>query len=136
MLLLMLVSVGCGSKPTVVPVSGIVLLDGQPLVGASVNTQPIADSSGENPGSGSFGKTDAEGRYTLELVDPPMQGACPGEHRITITKADEEGYSSSDELVAPKGAPWPLRYGNGSLRLTVPPDGTDSANFELTLSEK
>lgn len=135
-LLLVLVSSGCGSKPNVVAVSGVVLLDGQPLVGASVNTQPITSSSGENPGSGSFGKTDAEGHYTLELVDPPMAGACIGEHRITINQPDEVEYRSTDELVVPTGPPWPVRYSNGSLRLTVPPEGTTTADFELTLGGK
>ncbi|NOY43613.1 MAG: DUF4198 domain-containing protein [Planctomycetes bacterium] len=124
---------GCGTKPNVVTVSGIVLLDGKPMVGASINTQPIATSSKVNPGSGSFGKTDNEGRYTLELVDPSMQGAWVGEHRVTITQASEVGYKSSDEMTISDGPPWPTRYGDGSLRLTVPPEGMDSANFDLTL---
>lgn len=134
-LLLVLVSSGCGSNSNVVPVSGIVLLDGQPLVGASVNTQPMA-SSGDEPGSGSFGKTDADGRYTLELVDPPMAGACIGEHRVTITQQDGVEYRSTDELVVPTGPPWPKQYSNGSLRLTVPPEGMTTADFELTLKGK
>ncbi len=135
-LLFVFLTLGCGGNPNVVPVSGIVLLDGEPLVGASVNTQPIASSSGDSPGSGSFGRTDAEGRYSLELVDPPMPGAFLGEHRITITQADEVEYRSTDELVVPTGPPWPKRYGNGSLRLTVPPEGTSTANFVLTLDGK
>jgi len=136
LMVLMFVSLGCGSKPNVVPVSGVVLLDGQPLVGASINTQPIATSDGANPGSGSFGKTDAEGRYTLELVDPPMPGAFIGEHRVTITQSDEVEYRPTDEMVVPTGPPWPKRYGDGSQRLTVPPEGTTTADFELTLDGK
>jgi len=124
---------GCGAKPNVATVSGVIRLDGEPMVGASINTQPIANSSNVNPGSGSFGKTNNEGRYTLELVDPPRQGAWVGKHRVTITQADEVGYRSSDEMTVSEGPSWPTRYGDGSLRLTVPPEGMDSANFDLTL---
>ncbi len=135
-MLLVLVTLGCGANPNVVPVSGVVLLDGKPLVGASVNTQPIASSSGANPGSGSFGRTDAEGRYSLEVVDPPMPGAYLGEHRVTITQPDEVEYRSTDEMVVPTGPPWPTRYSDGSLRMTVQPEGTTTVDFELTLDGK
>jgi len=124
---------GCDSRSNLVPVSGIVLLDGEPLVGASVNTQPISTSSNPEPGSGSFGKTDAEGHYSLELVDPPIAGAVLGEHRVTITRETEVLYRSSDERVPPPDVPWPTRYNDGSLRLTIPAGGTDKADFELTL---
>ncbi len=123
---------GCGSGLEIAPVAGTVLLDGKPLVGASVNTQPIGTSSNPQPGSGSFGKTDAQGHYSLELVDPPVTGAVLGKHRVTITQDAKIPYSSSDEIVRPKGPPWPARYGNGSLRLTVPSEGNTEANFELT----
>jgi hypothetical protein len=124
---------GCGSGPKVAPVSGTILLDGEPMVGASVNTQPIASSSSVDPGPGSFGKTDAEGRYTLELIDPPIAGAVLGTHRVTITPADTQPYRSSDEPVKPQGDPWPARYSDGSLRLMVPAEGNTEANYELTL---
>ncbi len=123
---------GCGSGLKVAPVSGTILLDGKPLAGASINTQPIGTSSNSKPGSGSFGKTDAQGHYSLELVDPPVAGAVLGKHRVTITRDDGVPYSSSDEIVRPKGPPWPARYSDGSLRLTVPSEGNTEANFELT----
>ncbi len=124
---------GCGSSSNVVPVSGTILLDGEPLVGASINTQPISTTSNPELGSGSFGKTDPQGHYSLELVDPPIAGAVLGEHRVTITRGTEELYRSSDEPVDPPDAPWPTRYSDGSQRLTVTPEGTDEADFELTL---
>ena len=46
-------------------------------------TQPIATNS-PNPGPGSFGRTDAEGRFELELVKPAIRGAIIGEHRVMI----------------------------------------------------
>ncbi|MEO2047426.1 MAG: carboxypeptidase-like regulatory domain-containing protein [Pirellulales bacterium] len=126
---------GCDSGPQVAPVEGTVLLDGEPLVGASVNTQPLGTSSNPNPGAGSFGTTDEQGHYNLELVDPPIAGAVLGEHRVTITRKDKDNYSSSDKFVLPQGIPWPVRYGDGSLRLTVTPEGNIEANFDLTLKQ-
>lgn len=127
---------GCGEDTNVAPVEGIVFLDGAPLVGASVNTQPIATSSNPKPGSGSFGKTDEQGHYSLRLIVPLMEGAILGEHRVTITRADAEQLVDNDvpdELQG--GRPWPGRYSDGSLRLTVSPDGNTQANYELTLRE-
>ena len=66
MLLWMIVALaGCGQGLPVAPASGVVLLDGSPLANASITTQPIATNS-RNPGPGSFGRTDAEGRFDLE----------------------------------------------------------------------
>ncbi len=125
--------VGCGSKLKVAPVSGTVLLDGQPLAGASVNTQPISTAANPKPGSGSFGKTDAQGHYSLEVVDPPIAGAMVCEHRVTIIRGSKELYRSSDAPVKSQEGSWPARYSDGSLRLSVPLEGTTEANFELTL---
>src|SRR5688572_14696609 len=87
MLLWMLVALaGCGQGLPVAPASGVVLLDSKPLANASITTQPIATDS-PNPGPGSFGRTDAEGRFELELVNPAMRGAIIGEHRVLIRPA-------------------------------------------------
>ena len=140
-LLLIGASFGCDSGPQVAPVSGVVLVDGEPLVGASVNTQPFNKTDGK-PGAGSFGKTDSEGRYSLELVQPAMPGAIVGKHRVTITPefyAANAGrdYDVDDEDVpvdaTPRPPPWPTKYVDGSLTLTVPPEGTDQADFSLSV---
>ncbi|MCH8841119.1 MAG: hypothetical protein IH831_10720 [Planctomycetes bacterium] len=59
---------------------------------------------------------------------------------MTITRREKmDQYDDSDEVdeivKPPQGPPWPNRYGDGSLRLTVPPEGTTEANFDLTLKE-
>ena len=123
---------GCDSGPKMAPVSGTVLLDGKPMVGASVNTQPIGTS--ENPGSGSFGKTDDQGHYSLELVNPPLPGAILGEHSVTITtKAPEEDFENDDDVVR-VGPRLPARYSDGSERMTVTPGGI-TRDFDITLKE-
>src|SRR5687768_9836969 len=53
---------GCGDSLQVAPVSGTITFEGKPLAGATITTQPIATES-QNPGSGSFGQTDDQGRF-------------------------------------------------------------------------
>jgi hypothetical protein len=138
----MLAGLGCGADLPVAPVSGTVTLNGQPLAGASITTQPIAADAGNTPGSGSFATTDGEGRFQLELVKPPMPGAIVGEHRVMISPlgkpsgstASADGSSTDDPLAHLQEAnkPWPRQFSDGSLRLTVPPEGTADAKFDLT----
>jgi len=57
---------GCGGSTEkvvkLVPVTGLVTLDGKPLPGAAVLFRPQAGT----PGDGGFGTTDDEGRYSLQ----------------------------------------------------------------------
>jgi hypothetical protein len=139
---------GCGEGLPIAPVSGTITLDGNPLAGATITTQPIA-VEGNVAGSGSFGTTDAEGRYELELVKPAVKGAIVGEHRVMISqksdyksgtvtaKLDDGTEFKTDDPNAHRAGlaaarKWPSRYTDGSLQLTVPPEGTSTANFDLT----
>jgi hypothetical protein len=145
MLLWMLVATaGCGQEFPVAPASGVVLLDGTPLAGASITTQPIATDS-PNPGPGSFGRTDAEGRFELELVNPAMRGAIVGEHRVMIRPANaqpaaiaprqaENGIKvfSDTPLKSTSADKWPASFTDGSLRIQVPSEGTKELRVELT----
>ena len=82
-------TVGCqGRSYDVAEVSGRVTLDGKPLADAQVMFQPVATSDkNTSPGPGSWGKTDSDGRYRLEIVEPAEPGAVVGTHRVTITTA-------------------------------------------------
>jgi hypothetical protein len=134
---------GCGQGLPVVPVSGVVLLDGSPLANASITTQPIGIKT-LNPGPGSFGRTDAEGRFELELVTPAIRGAIIGEHRVMIQPASSAQKSAapkivngikvfSDEPVKETAAEkWPASFSDGSLRIQVPDKGTKEIRLELT----
>ncbi len=138
---------GCGESLPLAHVSGRITLEGRPLAGAGITTQPIARDS-RNPGAGSFGLTDAQGRFELELVKPARKGEIIGEHRVMITKPAEPAAENpskasvegdlqvwEDDPRANRTAAvdnWPHRFTDGSLRLTVPPDGTYSADFDLT----
>lgn len=128
--LLMSLAVGCGGRPDLAPVSGVVTLDGQPLAGAHVSFQPVQDDVGEMA-MGSYGTTTADGRYSLRLVDPDAPGAIPGMHRVRIHMAlPEDALREDSPLSADR---LPARYRDGTLTFEVPPGGTDAADFHLSL---
>jgi hypothetical protein len=123
LLWVLVVLAGCGQGLPVAPASGIVRLDGAPLANVSVMTQPIATNS-PNPGPGSFGRTDADGRFELELVKPAVRGAIIGEHRVMIAPVGDSKPIGADK--------WPTSFSDGSLRIQVPKDGTKELRVELS----
>ncbi|WP_428306932.1 hypothetical protein [Lacipirellula sp.] len=105
-----LTSFGCGgSGPSLAPVSGKVLLDGQPLTTGQVLTQPTA-------GRGANGAIQSDGTFTLSSGREP--GAMVGTHQVAVV-AYEVGASTSPE--APQG------------KLLVPQRYTSAENSGLTI---
>jgi hypothetical protein len=132
-LLMLLSQGGCGSKEKfpLAPVSGQVTLNGNPLPNVSVTFQP-AGTDQIDAGSGSFGKTDQDGRFTLELVTTGSPGAVVGSHRVTIATPQPEG-SEQDDSNQWKD-PIPAKYNTATtLTFEVPAEGTDKADFPLTV---
>jgi hypothetical protein len=84
-----------------VPASGVVSYQGQPLVGAQVSF--LNDKS---PRVAS-GVTDAQGKFTLETFDPG-DGALVGEHRVSVAKVKGAAELSSASAADPSAA-----YGAG-----------------------
>ena len=114
---------GCGGAGHgEVPVSGQVTYDGEPVAGLQITFQPIAkDASGFGPGS--FGRTDAQGRFSMRTVWPDAPGAIPGKHRVQLSF--ERGPPERARLI-------PKEYRDGTAVYEVPPAGTDQAHIELT----
>jgi len=115
---------GCGGPDyTLVPVSGTVTLDGQPVANANVSFEPQAE------GPGCYATTDAKGRFELRSVLDDRPGAVAGTHVVRITTA-REGNPNDDaaELI---GELAPERFLDGSVTFEVPAEGTDGANFDL-----
>jgi hypothetical protein len=79
-LLLALTATGCGQTN---PVKGRVLLDGQPVAGATVTFLPDADGQGR-PASGT---TDSDGYFQL-MTYRSGDGAPPGTYRIVVSKTE------------------------------------------------
>ncbi len=120
------------------PVSGQVTLDGAPVEGAKVLFLPIAEPGQTQAGPSSQGTTDAEGHYTLSTVGPEARpGAVVGTHQVVlstlITQPDPKHPASETELViTPEKIPAPYRHLRDTpLRVEVPPEGTERANFAL-----
>lgn len=106
-----------------VPVSGTITLDDEPLAGAYVTFEPLK-SSGELV---STGVTNEAGEYVLSCGDD--SGAVAGTHRVLITTISPDDYK--DELSAMPRDRVPPHYQDGSLTRDVPEQGTDSADFSL-----
>jgi hypothetical protein len=117
---------GCGNSYQLADVSGRVTMDGEPLANATV-------SFVHSEGPSSFGRTDADGRYTLETVADGEGGALVGTHVVRINVSDG-GDAESDELVTPpEAALIPAHYNTESdLTFDVSSGGSNEANFGLT----
>jgi hypothetical protein len=122
---------GCSNRPGVVPVEGIVLLDGNPLEGATVTFLPQGDH-----GRPASGRTDSTGAFHLTTFDKG-DGAMPGEYRVVVKKTTgratqptipSDGASGKehykDHLQAKAKPALPPRYSNETqtpFTCTVPP---------------
>src|SRR5262245_26676316 len=74
-------TVGCGDgRPARVPVSGKVLIDGQPLKVGYIRFVPTGTRA-------SGGSIDAKGRFTLMCFDP-ADGAVPGKHQVEVLASE------------------------------------------------
>src|SRR3954454_23492562 len=74
----LLVLGGCGDgRPARVPISGVVVIDGQPLSRGHISFVP------EN-GRPSIGDIGSDGKFTLRCYDG-QDGAIPGVHRVQVS---------------------------------------------------
>lgn len=126
---------GCGSsEQEIAPVSGVILLDGEPLPGTTVVFQPVAKAGSNIAGPGSSGTCDSEGRYQLQLQTAEGQdGAVVGNHKVSIYSKKSDQPSNVDVDVTPQVELFPERYNyRSTLTFDVPSGGTDEADFKLT----
>jgi hypothetical protein len=84
---------GCDSRPTRVPVSGKVLIDGQPLKFGGVTFVPEG-------GRSSSGALDQDGKFSLTCLTP-NDGALIGKHQIQVI-ATETINDTTIRIHAPK----------------------------------
>ena len=120
---------GGGENLSLAPVSGVIKLNGEPLEGATVTFTPLETTERNAPTS--FGRTDSEGRYTLE-TNTEDKGAYIGKHRVTIVKEQGGDVDDTDDSIIEFKREIPPEYNDEStLRFEVTNDGTDEANFDL-----
>lgn len=113
---------GCGEQ--LVPVTGTVTLDKEPLVGAIVYFTPEDEEK-----SPSFGTTDEQGRYTL-FQSEELPGAVSGNHRVRITTyKDANPYAEPPIQAVPERVP--AKYNINSTLTADVQEGGSPINFDL-----
>ncbi len=145
LVVLPMLSVGCGQGDgtTFAPVSGIVTVEGQPMAGVIVTFEPLTTTVRAEQRAASVGVTDADGLYVLKAGGDQINGALVGKHRVRLalrepTLKDEldPTYDVQEETKKLEGfKQLPKRY-NAETELTfeVSADGTDEADFDVTLN--
>ncbi len=135
---------GCGRRgPAVEMVEGTVLLDGEPVEGATVLFSP--ESSGAERGLPAGGRTGRDGVFHLNAAGGAKFGAGTkmGDYVVTIIKQDHDPVPPPDPDKPPSGPPdvkvWdvlPVVYKHAittPLRATVK-KGKNTFRFELDSS--
>jgi hypothetical protein len=115
------------ARPALVPATGQVLFQGEPLPGATIATAPVGR------GMASLGWTDAEGKFSLktDIRGVYVEGATVGEHRVTVAAYSTVpiGGPGAQPLVSPQQY---VSIGTSPLRITVGPNAATN-QFQLVL---
>lgn len=124
---------GCSSGALMERVEGIVTLDGQPLPDIRVNFQPQSRETAQ-PGIGSYGVTDSQGRFVLRRADTDGQGAVVGTHTVSLSDKQVENASDADagDTSAVPKSRIPPKYAETPLTFEVKAGEKNEARFELT----
>jgi len=126
---------GCsGNRFPTAPVEGRVTLDGRPLAGVRISFQPTGGQGDAEQGSGSYAKTDDQGRFYLKSIRDDRPGAVVGVHVVRMSAhMDQKGLPADDRPLQEQYR-LPRCCRDGTLTFEVPPEGTDQANFDLRSS--
>ncbi|GIW96622.1 MAG: hypothetical protein KatS3mg110_4663 [Pirellulaceae bacterium] len=87
------------TRPPLVPVTGTVFFNGQPLANARVMTKPTKEGL-----RGSVGFTDEQGNFYLEFDNAGtwIKGAYAGEHKVTVAAYGEQPPAGPPPLLTPE----------------------------------
>lgn len=116
--------VGCGSKNDLVPVSGLVTVDGKPVEAAQV----LYVSPNHRP---AMGETDEQGRYTLSTFETG-DGASIGTYSVTVTTRPTIRVPPAGIAGPPSGRP---KVEHGAIS-PVPLKYSDPAHPQLSVDVK
>ena len=119
----LVVLAGCDSRPTRVPVSGIVTIEGQPLIRGNIKFVP----KNGRPSAGSIGP---DGRFTLTCYDG-NDGAVLGTHRVQVASNRIISDSKIEWFAPPKFADF--RTSGIEVQITEP---VDDLKIELSSEGK
>ncbi|MDR1492449.1 MAG: DUF4198 domain-containing protein [Planctomycetaceae bacterium] len=129
LLFFVLTLTGCGVKTA--RVSGRVTFDGEPAKDISVLFQPL--TSADVMPEAAVGMTNANGEFSLSLMNSKKRGAIPGEYVVYISWVDPNPGNPVEGVTKSTPIPYkiPTRATNGEMTFTVPPEGTKEANFDF-----
>jgi hypothetical protein len=116
-----LLLIGCSAGHSLAPVSGKVTRNGKGVAGASITFQPVAAT---NPGPSSLAESDANGKYELKVKGEDKAGAVVGSHRVYVTPPSKTPAKNDD--------PVKVKIRPKQFDFVVPPEGTTSADFDIT----
>lgn len=111
----------------IVPLTGKVILDGQPLADAYVKFMPVP-RPGENPldgNPGSDGFTDRDGNFILYQIANDRPGVIVGEHRILLRSGQPGPNGYVNERV-------PFSWRNGLRSRRISWTGSRQAVIQIT----
>jgi hypothetical protein len=124
---------GGGAEVDVVPVSGVIKINGQPTEGVGVIFQPlVTDAKKMDAAPQSSGVTDASGRFELAMPITEQKGAVPGKHRVMFMAGEYP--KDAPDGAPPAYEPIPPKYNvESETEFVVPDDGTEAADFDLDI---
>lgn len=113
---------GCVRPPLLVPVNGVVLLDGKPLSSGVVQFQPAS-------GQIASGAIATDGTFTLSR-HLPNDGIPPGTYRVAVTAFDPLAeVQSVENLIVPVRY---TRFGSSGIEFTVFPGTSEPLVVSLS----
>lgn len=108
---------GCGKPAKLVPASGVVLINGKPAAGISVQFLP-EDVKGEKRPT-SFALTDDEGKFVLKTYQG-KDGAVPGSHVVLLADTLEDRPPQGQIAKTKSRLSGKHATVSGGLKITVP----------------
>ena len=126
---------GCG--PKTVPVSGKIVVDGQPAANIRVVFQSASKEAIVPPTA--TGLTNENGEYSLSIAGKKKRGAVPGPYVVYLTWSDPNADPNPIEgVTVANESPYklPPRANSGELRYEVPAKGAKDADFTFDSSSE
>ena len=130
-----IVATGCGRSGPVLPVNGIVTMDGQPLDGAAVTFYPEEGSRT----MGGTARTGTDGKFVI-LGAKGEQGLVAGKYKVTVSKMKGGPVTDEPTLAAVTEAELksdlPAIYSNPARTILSYSVTGDGKPIEIKLSSK
>jgi hypothetical protein len=122
---------GCESVRLTEPVEGYVKLDGRPLPEIRVSLEPKSTGN-RDIGVGSYGITDAQGRFVMRLSDSGALGAVVGLHSVILSDKRIEVQDDAGWVGKMQKSRVPEKYSQSPQTFEVRTGKRNEMCFDLT----